>query len=160
MKSEEYSKKARNYIKKHKQRIINLIPTLKIPSASRISLDIELKRMFKRLEPGVVLDVGAGRSVAYKPFIPHTKYMTMDIDSSFNPDICCDLHQIEWQSEYFDTVIAVEVLEHLYDPQMAVNQIYRILKKRGVCIASTRFLFRYHGDPKDYYRFTWDSLKY
>ena len=35
-----------------------------------------------------------------------------------------------------------------------------MLKPGGVCIASTRFLYRYHPDPKDYYRFTWDSLEY
>ncbi len=36
----------------------------------------------------------------------------------------------------------------------------RVLKPGGVCILSTRFLYRYHPDPEDHYRFTWDSLRY
>ena len=40
------------------------------------------------------------------------------------------------------------------------DRVLHVLKPGGVCIASTRFLYRYHPDPKDYYRFTWDSLEY
>ena len=45
-------------------------------------------------------------------------------------------------------------------PQRAIDRVLHVLKPGGVCIASTRFLYRYHPDPKDYYRFTWDSLEY
>ena len=65
---------------------------------------------------------------------------------------------IKWESNYFDTVIATEVLEHLYEPQRAIDEIYRVLKPGGICILSTRFIYPYHPGPKDYYRFTWDSL--
>jgi len=136
-----------------------LLPNSFGKSVSRISLDIELKSQFKRLKPGVVLDVGSKHS-PYKKYIPNTKYMRLDINKKSLPDICCDLHKIKWQSNYFDTVVATEVLEHLYNPQKAINEIYRILKPGGICILSTRFIFVYHPDPKDYYRFTWDSLKY
>jgi len=36
----------------------------------------------------------------------------------------------------------------------ARDQIYKILKKNGRLIGSTPFLYRYHGAPSDYYRFT------
>ena len=136
-----------------------LFPNTYGKSVSRISLDIELKRQLKKLKPGVVLDVGS-RYSPYKKYIPSVKYLTLDIDKEGRPDICCDLHKIEWQSDYFDTVVATEVLEHLYDPQKAINEIFRILKSGGICISSTRFIYPYHPGPKDYYRFTWDSLKY
>lgn len=136
-----------------------IIPTLRIPSVARISLDLELKRQFKKLNKGIVLEVGSGTS-SYRKLIPHTKYMTLDIEEKNNPDICCDLHDIKWESNYFDTAIAIEVLEHLYDPQKAVNEIFRVLKPSGKCILSTRFIHSYHPGPKDYYRFTWDSLRY
>ena len=32
------------------------------------------------------------------------------------------------------------------------------LAKGGICILSTRFIYRYHPDPYDYFRFTRDSL--
>ena len=37
---------------------------------------------------------------------------------------------------------------------------YVTCSSRAVCIFSTRFLCRYHPDPGDYYRFTWDSLEH
>ncbi len=133
-----------------------LIPTLRIPSVNRISLDIELKRQFKRLKPGIVLDVGAKNS-PYKKHIPFKKYMTLDIDKKNNPDICCNLTEVNWRSNYFDTLIATEVLEHIDRPDKAVNEIHRILKPNGICILSTRFMHPYHPDPKDYYRITSES---
>lgn len=133
--------------------------TLKIPTVTRISLNLVLRRQFKRLKPGKVLDVGSNIS-PYKKYIPHTEYLRMDIDERTKPDICCDIHHIKWKSNYFDIVIATEVLEHLYEPQRAVNEIYRVLKPGGVCILSTRFIYPYHPLPEDHYRFTRDSLSY
>ena len=135
------------------------IPTLRIASTNRIGLDRLLARQLARLEAGTVLDVGAKGS-PYTQLIPSTRYMRLDIDPASDPDICCDIHQLDWEPNSFDTVVAAEVLEHLYDPQLAIDRIHHVLKPGGVCIASTRFLYRYHPDPHDYYRFTWDSLRY
>jgi len=132
---------------------------LQIPSVSRITLNSELQRQFKKIKPGIVLDVGSKNS-PYKKYVPHIKYLRLDIDKKNKPDICCDLHKIKWQSNYFDTVIATEVLEHLRESQKAIEEIYRILKPGGICILSTRFIHAYHPDPKDYYRFTKDALNY
>jgi len=86
--------------------------------------------------------------------------MRLDIDPTDQPDLLCDLHEVKWESNYFDSAIATEVLEHLYEPQKAINEMHRILKPGGVCIASTRFIYPYHAEPLDYYRFTWDSLNH
>ena len=126
---------------------------------NRLSLERELKRQFLRLTPGVVLDVGA-KAAPYEQYVRAERYLRLDIDSRKKPDICCDLHELEWSGDPFDTVIAIEVLEHLYDPQRAIDRIYRVLKPGGICILSTRFMYRYHPDPQDHYRFTWDSLKH
>lgn len=135
------------------------IPTLKIKSVSRTSLDLELGKQFKRLKPGIVLDVGSKYS-PYKKYFLFKRYMRLDVKNKTKPDICSDLQNVEWESNYFDTIIATEVLEHIAEPQKAVNEIWRLLKPGGVCILSTRFIHQYHPDPKDYYRFTWDSLNY
>ncbi len=136
-----------------------LFPNTFGKSVSRISLDNELKKHFKKLNPGIILDVGSKHS-PYRKYVHSVRYMRLDFDSEDNPDICCDLHEIKWQSNYFDTVIATEVLEHLHDPEKAIREIYRVLKKGGNVLLSTRFIYPYHPDPKDYYRFTWDSLTY
>jgi len=146
----------RKFIRKN---ILPYIFTLKIPVVTQTNLDIALKKHFKRLQPGIVLDVGSWDS-PYKKHIPHTRYLRLDVDDTTRPDIVSDVHEIKCRSNIFNTIIATEVLEHLYNPQKAINEIHRILKSRGVCIASTRFIYPYHPVPKDYYRFTWDSLKY
>lgn len=132
---------------------------LKMKSVTKISLEIGLLKQFSRLKPGIVLDIGS-KLAPYKKQIPHTMYMTLDINPRVKPDIVSDIHKVNWESNYFDTIIATEILEHCYLPQKALEEIYRLLKKRGICILSTRFIYPYHSDPKDYYRFTKDSLEY
>ena len=114
---------------------------------------------FARLKEGRVLDVGS-KGAPYIRQVPHTQYLRLDITEETRPDICCDIHKLDGPPGTFDTVIAIEILEHLYDPQRALDRMLYVLKPGGVCIASTRFLYRYHPDPRDYYRFTWDSLEY
>jgi len=142
-----------------RKNIFPYIFTLKIPAITQIMLDKDIKKQFKRLKPGIVLDVGSWDS-PYKKYIPYTRYLRLDIDDTTKPDVVSDVHEIKCKSDVFNTVIATEVLEHLYEPQRAINELYRILKPGGVCIASTRFIYPYHPVPKDYYRYTWDSLKY
>ena len=139
--------------------VFRLIPTSRIKTVTRLSLDRALRKAFASLKPGVVLDVGSSLS-PYKKFIPATEYLRLDVNENTKPDLCCDLHDIQWKSDYFDTVIATEVLEHLCDPQRAVDEIRRVLKPGGVCILSTRFMYPYHPDPGDFYRFTRDSLSH
>ena len=127
-------------------------------SITRTILDIELKKQFKKLKPGIVLDVGAKDS-PYKDYIPHTKYLRLDISKKTKPDIVGDIQNFKTRKR-FDIVIMTEVLEHLSNPKKAIDNIYKILHPGGVCILSTCFFYPYHPDPKDYYRFTKDSLYY
>ena len=50
------------------------------------------------------------------------------------------------------------VLEHVLNPNLAIKNLSKILKKNGKIIGSTPFIFRIHGAPKDYSRFTKDHL--
>ena len=86
--------------------------------------------------------------------------MTLDVNPEVKPDIVSDIHKVNWESNYFDTIIATEILEHCYAPEKVIDEIYRLLKDEGICILSTRFIYPYHPDPKDYYRFTGDALRY
>lgn len=148
---------------KFKSFLKRILVTLRIPTVTRISLNFELKKQFLRLKPGITLDIGAKDS-PYKKYVPFVKYLRLDIDSASKPDICCDAQKIKWGGNYFDNVISVEMLEHIKDPQKAVNEIYRVLKKNGVCILSTRFVSAYHPDLSvgwgDYFRFSEEGLKY
>ena len=45
-------------------------------------------------------------------------------------------------------------MEHLINPYNANKEIYKIMKRKGVLIGSTPFLYRFHAAPSDYLRFT------
>ena len=126
-------------------------------SVARITLERELQRVLPALPPGVVIDVGAKRA-PYRDLVPATEYLTLDIRPESGADIVGDLHDVPRDSASVDTVIATEVLEHCYDPERAAAEVHRLLRPRGICILSTRFLHPFHPDPHDYYRFTNEGL--
>tara|TARA_B100000745_G_scaffold263820_1_gene188331 strand:- start:1279 stop:1959 length:681 start_codon:yes stop_codon:yes gene_type:complete len=54
----------------------------------------------------------------------------------------------------FENIVIFNVLEHLYDDNNAIKQLSKILKKNGYLIISTPFLYRFHGAPNDFKRYT------
>ena len=50
------------------------------------------------------------------------------------------------------------VLEHVYDFQLAIDEMTRVLKKGGVLIVGTPFMLKIHM-REDYWRFTSIALK-
>ena len=75
-----------------------------------------------------------------------------------------DFIKIDLQKKFklkkkYDFVVIFNVLEHLSDPELAFKNIHHILKDGGCIIGSTPFLFRVHGAPKDFLRFTQDYLR-
>jgi SAM-dependent methyltransferase len=60
----------------------------------------------------------------------------------------------------FDVVLCTEVLEHLTEPQRAIDEMYRVLEPGGQLLLTTRFLFPIHDAPHDYFRYTKYGLLY
>jgi SAM-dependent methyltransferase len=60
----------------------------------------------------------------------------------------------------FDAVVSDQVLEHVEgEPQMAMNELFRVLKPNGISLHTTCFIHPLHGAPNDYWRFAPDALK-
>jgi len=113
---------------------------------------------------GVLADIGGSDTQfhnLFKPFIK--KYICINIKKTENQadeNLIGSAEKIPLPNNSVDTVLHTSVLEHVEDPQKAVNEIYRILKKYGICILSTNMAWIYHPDPKDCFRFTIDGSKY
>ena len=56
-----------------------------------------------------------------------------------------DAHSLKFENNFFDAVFALEVLEHVHNPEKVLKEVKRILKKGGYgifLVPSDSFLFR------------------
>jgi ubiquinone/menaquinone biosynthesis C-methylase UbiE len=121
-------------------------------------------------EKKVVLDVGCGlrSSVGWSELPRKTKtlvgtvgYKTLDRQREFHPDIVGDIHKLPLEDNSQDAVLCLGVLEHVENPFVAVQEIFRVLKSDGYCLVYVPFLYYYHSNVihyKDYWRFTKDAI--
>jgi len=104
-----------------------------------------LKRMeeMREGEKGRVLDVGSGRGVFLEAALAtgwdcagqeFSKDAADAIQTRLGIDmvVCNELNKAGFEPESFDLVNMNHVLEHLYEPQSSVAEIYRILKPGGL----------------------------
>jgi len=109
---------------------------------------------------GKTLDLGAG-SAKYRSIINKkaSEYITFDMVEGDNVDIVGNVLDLPFEKESFDSVISTQVLEHVEKPWVMIEEIYRILKKDGICILTAPFLQPYHADPSDYFRYTVEGMR-
>ena len=116
-----------------------------------------------------VLDIGKSMRNNYDKINCNEKY-TLDINRFENyPDFHFDLSEkikIEETELYnrFDVILCIAVLEHVYDPFVAINNLKKMLKKDGIIYGYVPFLYQYHAPEnlefQDFYRFSKDGLAY
>lgn len=99
---------------------------------SRLSNIVEaVKRVTE--ENGKLLDIGCGDGFLKKA-LPNFEYQGIDIDNTRFPEaIKHDLAVTPYpvSSESIDTIVCSEVLEHLWEPEKTIKEMFRILKFRG-----------------------------
>lgn len=116
-----------------------------------------------------VLDIGKSMREDFKK-INCKEIKTLDINIFKNyPDIQFDLSEevdIETTELYerFDAIICLAVLEHVYNPFIAIQNMKKMLKRNGIIYGYVPFLYHYHAPQdlyfQDYYRYTKDGLIY
>jgi SAM-dependent methyltransferase len=110
---------------------------------------------------GIVLDLGAGRDHLREDYSRLSTYwISLDYDARSNTiDVNGDGQFLPFPDNLFDTIVSIDVLEHVADPAKFISEIYRVLKPSGKVILSTPFFFWLHEEPHDYYRFSRYGLK-
>ena len=128
-------------------------------SPARIATELVINGFLSEMNEKIhILDIGAKKHVS-RNLLNSSSYTTCDIIDHPTVDVICDAHNLPFDSEKFDLILCIEVLEHLKNPQKAIDEMFRVLKQDGEIIISTRFIFPFHPDPFDYYRFTVQSLE-
>ena len=94
----------------------------------------------------------------YSKFKKNTKITFSNVESYNKSFKIIDLTKNIKFSKFYDRIIIFNVLEHISNLKVALKNLNRLLKKNGELIGSTPFLYRVHGAPKDYSRFTADFL--
>ncbi len=119
-----------------------------------------LPRMPQALR-GRCLDAGAGR-MAFSDTTAETidEYVAMDINPRPGISICGSVLSIPLQDATVDSVLCLQVLEHVPDPQQAMREFFRCLKPDGTVLISVPHLAYLHNEPHDYFRFTHHGLRF
>ena len=112
-----------------------------------------------------VLDIGMAMRDKHKK-INSILLETLDVnDFGDYPDIICDIcSDISGLEKKYDKIICLAILEHVYNPFKAIENLRSMLKDNGIIYGFVPYLYNYHA-PKDlkfqdYFRFSKDSLAY
>jgi SAM-dependent methyltransferase len=106
---------------------------------------------------GRTLDIGA-QNGPYAACFPNR--VALDIKPGAGVQVLGDAQALGLAANVFDVVLCTEVLEHLPEPQQAIDEMHRVLKPGGTLLLTTRFLFPIHDAPHDYFRFTKYGLRH
>ena len=121
---------------------------------TRVTLD---RFIASHATDGLTLDLGA-QGGPYASLFP--RRIGLDLQHARGVGIVGDGQRLPVRSEVFDLVLCTEMLEHVVEPQRAIDEMYRVLKPGGVLLLTTRFLFPIHDAPHDYFRFTKYGLRH
>lgn len=114
-----------------------------------------------------ILEIGAGwdvefhrrpfRSLGYGSFFSHDVRAYDGDAPDFLGDVC---RETEVPASFAGTCLVFNVLEHVYAPWQAVDEIRRIMKPGGVLFGSVPLRTAIHRHARDYWRFCPDGLAY
>jgi len=114
----------------------------------------------KVLEVGSRYVNGSVRPLIEKFFSPE-QYVGVDIEPGKFVDLVMPAEKLPeyFGPESFDVVIASELLEHVMDWRLVINNMKTVLKKDGHIYITTRSQgFPYHGFPYDFWRYEVEDL--
>jgi SAM-dependent methyltransferase len=98
---------------------------------------------------GMSLNIGAGGTLTKVPSCIEMEYSVYR-----NTDVVGDAHELPFQDNVFEVVVAFNVFEHLREPTKAAQEIFRVLKPGGKVMIHTAFLQPLHEEPVHFYNAT------
>ena len=128
-------------------------------------LNSALNKQIQKYAKGKLLDIGSGEKPYAKMIKPYViEHVGLDHKNTLHDKSRIDLfgtaYDIPTKDESFDTVLCTAVLEHLEEPDKAIKEAHRVLKRGGYAIYAVPLFWHLHEEPRDFYRYTKYGLKY
>lgn len=125
-------------------------------------------RCLRRFAAGVrdkrILELGSGKRVRGRDqysgrrfFDASNEFIQSDIVEEYGHRVV-DVTTMRFRAE-FDVILCTSVLEHVYDFESAIANIYEALKPGGIAIILVPGMYPLHDEPQDYWRFTEHALR-
>lgn len=118
----------------------------------------------KAVAAGRVIDIGCADRWVERQLPPGCEYIGIDYLATgklmygARPDLFADAATLPLQDASADTVVILEVVEHLRHPREALHEIARVLRPQGRLMLTMPFLYPIHDAPHDYQRYTAHGL--
>ena len=140
-----------------RQLVSRLAPSLSANVNSTQNYHTFAQNVLKLASPARVLVIGSrvlGSGMEILGQYPDLEIVESDVELGPRPAVIFDAHDIPFEDDSFDGVIAQAVLEHVADPVRCVAEIARVLKPHGVIYAETPFMQQVHEGAYDFTRYT------
>jgi SAM-dependent methyltransferase len=113
---------------------------------------------------GRLLDVGCGTKPYRLLFTQVHEYIGLELGTPENresrqADLYYDGYTFPVDDASVDTVLCNQVLEHVFNPELFLAEIFRALRPNGALILTVPFLWPEHEQPYDCLRYTSFGLK-
>jgi len=113
---------------------------------------------------GRLLDVGCGQK-PYAHLFDVEEYVGLEIDTPDSrarkkADYFYDGARFPFPDASFDCLLCNQVLEHVFEPDLFLSEIHRVLKPGGQLLLSVPFVWDEHEQPRDYARYTSFGLRH
>ena len=128
------------------------------------NISIQRALMYEALDnieiSGRILDFGGGKNANYSNllngWIKNGTYESANISKNINPTYLLDKSgNIPLPDQTFDVVLSLNTFEHIFEIDKNIRELKRVLKKGGIFLFSTPFLYRVHASPDDFIRPTY-----
>ena len=122
--------------------------------------DVDIRQWLGGHAAGRVLDIGCA-DCSMRQYLPSTcTYVGLDYPGTAidwygtRPQIFGDAGCLPFPRDCFDSILMLDVLEHLAEPGDAISEARRVLTPEGKLIIKVPVLYPLHDVPRDFRRWT------
>ena len=107
-----------------------------------------------------VVLIGAGFEPVYRHLLrTYKSIIRVGLPTAGTVNAICDVCDLPFVENSLDLIFSSSVLEHVYNPERAIDEMRTALKPGGYVYAEIPFMRAYHMIPVDYQRYTLSGIE-